>query len=60
MCFLGTGVNQHAGEVPRKLQKRGAVLHSSLNILSNVVFESMLYSMRNAVTGELSAWTLQN
>ena len=56
--FLSLGGNQLTGEVPLELQKLGAFLPGSWNILDNLLFEKTLNVSHNAFTGELPVWAL--
>ena len=58
--FLSVGGNQLTGEVPPELQKLGAFLPGSWNILDNLLFEKTLNVSHNELTGELPAWALHS
>lgn len=58
--FLSVGGNQLTGQVPPELQKLGAFLPGSWNILDNLLFEKTLNVSHNAFTGELPAWALHS
>ena len=58
--FLSVGGNQLRGEGPPELQKLGAFLPGSWNILDSLLFEKTLNVSHNEFTGELPAWALHS